>query len=765
MRFQIPAAGLLTPEAIRIAEAAATEFSAVMGLVRDALAAKLGVDRWMVSVLAMYPDRVIATRDSRAYAYPWSLAEDNTCTIGDPAEVTQQWQPVRMAEARANGEVFLEAKDGEGLQWEVTLIRAGASINGNYYTDAVLREAAPLFDGVKVFAKADAEHIAGSAKDVRNIVGWVADPRFVEGAGADAGELRGTLHLVESAPIRGPLVDAWKRGKRDLMGLSIDADAKARRRSSGGKTFREATQFTRIRSVDVIVEPSAGGAFVRLIEATQESDPMRERLIAKIKQAPKTAAKSGDLDALNDQQLEEAFTEAVAEIAAATAKADRADGPPATPITADDLRMVEARFNARGTIAASNLPQAAKDKLQADFAGRARFVEADVAAAIEAERSYLAKFVEAGHVNLPDFGSGARAEDRSVKIGEMLDGFFTGKGAVLSLKECYIEVTGDRQVTGLLANCDRARLREAAGSITGEHFSESVDTTTFANVLGSSIARRMVEDYRQAVQYDTWRNIVTVESVTDFRTQELTRMGGYGNLPDVAQGGPYDALSSPGDEKATYALTKRGGTEDITLETIANDDARVVRAIPTRLALAARRTLYEFVFDFIRTNPTLYDSVVLFHATHGNLGSSALDATSWSAARLAMMKQTEAGSSKRLGIGPRILLVPQDLEETAYNLFVRNTNNDPNFVQQQSVKIIPVSYWTDTNDWAAAADPREMPGIEIGFYQGREEPEIFVQDSPTVGSLFSHDKLTWKIRHIYSGQVHNYRPFYKAVVP
>ena len=42
--------------------------------------------------------------------------------------------------------------------------------------------------------------------------------------------------------------------------------------------------------------------------------------------------------------------------------------------------------------------------------------------------------------------------------------------------------------------------------------------------------------------------------------------------------------------------------------------------------------------------------------------------------------------------------------------------------------------------------------------------DIFVQDSPTVGSLFSNDQVTYKIRHIYSGAVMDFRGFYKAVV-
>jgi hypothetical protein len=49
------------------------------------------------------------------------------------------------------------------------------------------------------------------------------------------------------------------------------------------------------------------------------------------------------------------------------------------------------------------------------------------------------------------------------------------------------------------------------------------------------------------------------------------------------------------------------------------------------------------------------------------------------------------------------------------------------------------------------ADPAQVPTMELGFYQGKEDPELFAQADPATGSFFAADKVTWKIRHIYSG--------------
>ena len=101
------------------------------------------------------------------------------------------------------------------------------------------------------------------------------------------------------------------------------------------------------------------------------------------------------------------------------------------------------------------------------------------------------------------------------------------------------------------------------------------------------------------------------------------------------------------------------------------------------------------------------------------------------------------------------------------NLFNRNTNLDKTFQQTLNMDVIAVPYWTDTNDWHLAADPAIMPMLGIDFLDGREDPELFVQDLPNVGSLFNNDMITYKMRHIYGGNilVDGFKGLTKAVVP
>jgi len=73
-------------------------------------------------------------------------------------------------------------------------------------------------------------------------------------------------------------------------------------------------------------------------------------------------------------------------------------------------------------------------------------------------------------------------------------------------------------------------------------------------------------------------------------------------------------------------------------------------------------------------------------------------------------------------------------------------------------------HWTDATNWYLAADKGDVPLLEIGFLDNKQEPEFFVQDLPNVGSMFSNDMLTYKIRHVYGGGVMDFRGFDASVV-
>jgi hypothetical protein len=142
-------------------------------------------------------------------------------------------------------------------------------------------------------------------------------------------------------------------------------------------------------------------------------------------------------------------------------------------------------------------------------------------------------------------------------------------------------------------------------------------------------------------------------------------------------------------------------------------------------------------------------------------------------AKRLLMEQTELTSSKPLGLRAKLLLIPAELEATAQRLrdneYAMSLAGDPEAtagptgrerdtnVHRNTFEVITIPYWTDANKWVVLADPAMVPTIEVGFYQGRQEPELFVQDMQNVGTMFDSDQLTYKARLIFGAAVLDHR--------
>jgi hypothetical protein len=314
---------------------------------------------------------------------------------------------------------------GRGGRWLIRVIRAGLSKNGNYYPDAALREAAGMFAGARVFEKSDAEHLRREGKSVRNLIGGLANPKFVEGRqGADSGEVVAELVLIDPAgPVAAKLRGAHERGLSGLFGFSIDADGRGGAAMLAGRPVRRVEALSRVHSVDLIIEPGAGGQLITMVEAVadgaqqsmEKNMELRQMIIAAIQ------AKRPDYtgDGVTDEQLLKDYR-AIVE----PEKLKDAGEPGAN-----------AKEQAKQVIEASNLPAYGKARLLERFTEAAEpFDRKAVIAAIEAERDYLARSSETGKVNMGGLG-GIEVEDRGARVADMLDAFFDtthkNHGAVL----------------------------------------------------------------------------------------------------------------------------------------------------------------------------------------------------------------------------------------------------------------------------------------------------------------------------------------------
>ena len=75
---------------------------------------------------------------------------------------------------------------------------------------------------------------------------------------------------------------------------------------------------------------------------------------------------------------------------------------------------------------------------------------------------------------------------------------------------------------------------------------------------------------------------------------------------------------------------------------------------------AAKRSLGDSLASILTTNGALADGVDLFHADHGNLGSTALSTTALDAAWTAFATQKDP-SGRVISVRPRYAVVPASL--------------------------------------------------------------------------------------------------------
>jgi peptidoglycan hydrolase-like protein with peptidoglycan-binding domain len=657
-----------------------------------------------------------------------------------------------------------EGVDG-GRAFRVRIISAGDSKNGRRYPAAVLREAAEKYEGAKAYDHhRSAEELRSST--INGLVGYYRNVEaHDEGLDGDLCLLPGASHTAEALDAT---VAAQAAGLPPLVGISHDAVTYTRPVTSGRRRLVEAVSIAKVNSADVVADPAAGGKAVRVLAGgIEETDPAD------------AGESNEEEDVVTSQSVLAALKDASPEDLAAVGLS-KVDTPTETATVAQTTESAPAGFAKsefmaglmiREKAAAAGLPDRVVESLREALPDRV--TESDVDAQIAALKSVMGIAERSG---LAPTATAVVTQEALEKKTAALDAFFNGDFTTgyRSFRDAYLDITGYRPQR-LGEDLNKRIMRESIGDLydSGDRVTESLTSSSWNLVLGDSITRKMVAAYAHP-SLQTWRAIVSsTVPVNDFRTQRIDRVGGYGVLPTVNQGAPYQPLTSPGNEEVTYALAKKGGTEDITLEMIANDDVRAISNIPKKLGLAAARTLHNFVWDFILTNPTIYDTNTLFHASHNNTTVVALGQSTVSQLRAKMRDQTSYGdTSDILSLVPKILLVPNELEELAFQIATSavaipatpaGASNTPNL--HQGLQPIVLDYDTDANDWFLIADPDMCPTIEVGFYQGRQDPELFTQSDPSVGSMFNSDTLTYKIRHIYSGAVLDFRAFQRGTQP
>jgi len=522
------------------------------------------------------------------------------------------------------------------------------------------------------------------------------------------------------------------------------------------------TSVVALNSCDVVTRPSAGGAFRRILHSagtpSTHGDTTCTSTIQEGDFPPMTETNSA-LSPSSESHFEERLTEQQKQLQALQS----------------ELQLERAQLTLERRLLESTLPEPVKATVKTRYQGRI-FEQGELDADLKAQQEMLASLAATGLIRGNSYEKPAVGQmiTEAEKIQAAFDRMFdleidsTRLGQIRpfsSIREAYARVTGDSSVAGFSDRSTLGNIRVSESAPIARITEADTTTASFSYLLGTSMNKRLLKDYQASPA--EWMRFCNIVPIRDFKQQSRVRLGAFGSLPIVAEDSAYTAVTMT-DSAATYVPQKRGNLVTVSREVIVNDDLQAIKQIPTKLAVAAAYTLAEFVYGFLSGNPTIYDGSLLFTsgAPHSNLGASALSTAALQGGVTAMREQTNY-AGKRLGLRPRFLVVPAELEWTSMVITKSagapgSNNNDINPMLGYVTPIVSPQL-SSTTQWFLVADPREVDTVEIGFVGGQVNPALFIQDSPLLGLNFSQDAISYKVRQEYGGCVTDYRGLYRGI--
>lgn len=344
----------------------------------------------------------------------------------------------------------------------------------------------------------------------------------------------------------------------------------------------------------------------------------------------------------------------------------------------------------------------------------------------------------------------------------------------------------------------RAKLAEAlrfvnevySGRRRASLFVEAMTTAEFPLLFGDIIERQVLAKYEAWPV--TWPAVARVVTVPDFKPTKLFPpvLGGDTRLEKVPEGSsyPYETLAE--QAPLTVSVDVYGRKLGISWRTLVNDDLDMLKDLPDRLAIAARRTeellVTEQYVDAAGPHAALYTAANKNLVVTGNGASTnnpPLTIAGLQDAFTVLSKQTDERGNPIM-VEAVTLVVPPALEVTARNILsateLRFDTVPPGGTGAPNQQLI-VANWmrnrtqiqvnpyisqicTDANVrdkmWFLFANPSVgRPALVVTQLRGHERPQILIKNpmgllpgggavSPLEGD-WETDSIEYRIRHVF----------------
>nr|DAT71307.1 MAG TPA: major capsid protein [Caudoviricetes sp.] len=253
-------------------------------------------------------------------------------------------------------------------------------------------------------------------------------------------------------------------------------------------------------------------------------------------------------------------------------------------------------------------------------------------------------------------------------------------------------------------------------------------TSTFPAIMANLANKSVMVGFNEAeTTFQIWAG---KGSNRDFKEAARVALSEAGNLELVPEGGqfPHDSL---GEASARTKVATYGKLFSLTRQAIINDDLGLFSKIATKYGSAAKRLVNKMVYAQLTGNVKMQDGVALFDNKHGNVAGTgeALSVKAIAKAITAMRRQKGITGDATLNITPKYLVVPPELEMTAYQIVnstaaVDGVNSGVVNPYKGRFVVVADAELTDPDAWYLVADASQHDTIEVTYLNGVETPRL-----------------------------------------
>lgn len=284
-------------------------------------------------------------------------------------------------------------------------------------------------------------------------------------------------------------------------------------------------------------------------------------------------------------------------------------------------------------------------------------------------------------------------------------------------------------------------------------------TSTFPAIMSNLANKSVMVGFNEAeTTFQIWAG---KGSNRDFKEAARVALSEAGNLELVPEGGQFQQdvfkEASARTKVATY-----GKIFSLTRQAIINDDLGLFSKIATKYGSAAKRLVNKMVYAQLTGDVKMQDNVALFDDKHGNVANTgeALSVKAIAKAITAMRRQKGIQGTANLNITPKYLVVPPELEVTAYQIVnstaaVDGTNSGVVNPYKGRFVIVADAELTDPDAWYLVADASQHDTIEVTYLNGVETPRLETRQG------FDVDGIEYKVAFDCGVSALDFRGLYK----